>query len=350
MQSTTVQMDRLTRQFAQTVCATLKDMIEIDFSVQAPTFSNEPFSGASGTIAFIPFGGTIQGNCILAFSSNVAKRMIEIYQKRSGNGESGDWRIQFEDLISEVLNVSVGRLMPFLEREIEAVSYMPPILISGHATFPKVASNRVAINGEPGDILCVLSLNMVSLKIAQTLKSLSDDLVKKTKMMFIDSLTGLKNRRYFDEVFTRLVDSARAMGSQMSILLIDIDNFKTFNDVLGHQTGDSVLAMAGRSISAGIREMDVACRYGGDEIVVILPDTPVQSALSVAEQVRQVLSSDGKKLQARIAAMPEITLSFGITQMNPNDSADRFFSRADTALYTAKKNGRNRIEIFLGDS
>jgi diguanylate cyclase (GGDEF)-like protein len=346
MQSNIEQMEQLTRRFAQTVCATLMDMVGIGFTIQEETFNREPFSRGSGTIAFIPFGGTIQGNCMLAFSTRVTRLLIAMYLKRSGTGEPDDWRIQFEELISEVLNVSVGRLMPYLEQEIEAVSYMPPILISGSVSFPRVASNRVAITGEPGDITCVLALNMANLRIAQTLKSLSDDLVKKTKMVFIDSLTGLKNRRYFDEVFSKLVKSSRSLGSRMSLLLIDIDNFKTFNDIHGHQTGDSVLSMTARAIIEGIREMDVACRYGGDEIVVILPDTPAGGARNIAERIQRALTSENAKLQDRIEALPDVTISIGIAQMNIDDSAEHFFRRADTALSAAKKNGRNCIEVF----
>ena len=349
MKSSDGQIFRLTMQFAQAVCSTLRDMIGIEYTVQEHTLNNEPFSAAEGTISFVYFGGTVQGNCIIATSSTVAQRLMAVFQKKNGLDWSSENAAGVEDLINEVLNISVGQLMPFLEKEIEAVTYMSPIVLSGRVVFPRIASNRIEINGEEGPMVCVVSLNMVSQKITRTLQTLSDALVKKTELVFIDSLTGLKNRRYFDEVFPPLVDSGRKTGSIISLLLIDIDNFKSMNDLFGHQTGDLVLSMTAQSIGGSIREMDMACRYGGDEIVVILPDTVLPNARRVAKRIQYAINQNSLNLRKRITVLPEITISIGITQMHPRDSSDHFFSRADSALYSAKRNGRNRIETSPPD-
>lgn len=342
MRSSSEQIHRLTLQFSQTVCATLRDMLDIEYIAQESTLSDEPFSTAEGMIAFVHFGGTIQGECILALSSDVVQQLLMILKHKIGDAISAEGCIG--DLINEVLNASVGRLMPFLEKEFEAVTYMSPIIISGHAVFPKVASNTIAITGEPGVIKCVVALNRVSQKINQTLQSLSEALVQKTELVYIDSLTRLKNRRFLDEVFVHLVDSAHKTGAALSILLIDIDNFKSINDLLGHQTGDTIIKTTAQSIQESIRELDIACRYGGDEIVVILPDTKLCHARMVAQRIQKTLCRNCLTLKESAPVLPDITLSIGITQVCSGDTIEQLFRRADSALYTAKRNGRNRIE------
>ncbi len=346
MQIDNEKISRLTIQFARSVCTTLKDMMGLGYSILENTLHNEPFSSAKGIIAFVYFSGAIQGNCILNIPSDVYRRLTIIFQDKAGLQKVDGETHGMEDVIGEMLNISVGLLMPSLEKEIEAVTCMSPVIISGKTIFPKIASNSIKIDGDAGPLTCVVSLNMIRQKITQTLQSLAEALAKKSEQVYIDSLTGLKNRRYFDEVFPQLVDSCLKTEASMSILIIDLDNFKSINDLLGHQIGDQVLSIVAQSIAGSIREMDIACRYGGDEIVVILPDAILKNAVGVAERIRNSLNRNSIKLKEQINILTEPTISIGVAQAQPGDSCDQFFKKADAALYYAKRKGRNCIETL----
>ncbi len=159
----------------------------------------------------------------------------------------------------------------------------------------------------------------------------------------IDGLTGLWNRAHFNRRLQEQIAAARRTGGRMALALCDLDNFKSVNDTFGHPAGDSVLQRFGTLLAEMVRESDIACRFGGEEFVVILPGATAEQAASVMERIR-----------AGIAAMrwkrhPErsITASFGIACADAATgwSAERCLTEADQALYLAKSNGRNRIEI-----
>lgn len=163
----------------------------------------------------------------------------------------------------------------------------------------------------------------------------------------IDALTGLWNRRYLDEHLSAEVYSVERHKSSLSLLMIDIDHFKTINDTYGHSFGDTVIQAVAEEINQVLRKSDVACRYGGEEFAIVLKDTESTGAMIIAERLRQRVSqvqlSFGKEKQS-------VTVSIGVVGSNqfktrvlmPNvllDSADR-------ALYSAKNGGRNRISLF----
>lgn len=159
----------------------------------------------------------------------------------------------------------------------------------------------------------------------------------------VDGLTGLHNRRWFDQKLPRLVRRHLVGGSPMSLLVLDVDHFKSFNDRFGHAAGDAVLRAVAGAVIGGLRPTDVAARYGGEELVVVLPETPLSGALVAAERVRQLVSRltvtapDG-------AALPAVTISIGAASLDETGDAAALFQRADAALYRAKSAGRNRVE------
>lgn len=331
------------------VCTTLNEMVDLNYVKVDSSFSNDPFNKAHGIIVVIHFGGTIQGDCFLILPHDTNSALIHCLKDQGACSENDSEQQVIEDLLSEVVNTSVGRLLPQLEREIESVSYMPPIIISGEITFPRVASNSIHINGSAGEMTCVFALNMVNLKITQTLKSISEDLAVKTKQAKTDSLTGLNNRMHFDEVFGMLVTGARNGEMELSIMVLDVDNLKKINDTLGHQVGDTVIVAVADTVIASLRSEDIPCRYGGDEIVVILPNTMLSNTKSVTARIREHLQHKSKKLKKSIGKAPDITMSIGIAQYNDGESASDFFNRADSALYAAKKAGRDRVRFSLPD-
>jgi two-component system cell cycle response regulator len=159
-----------------------------------------------------------------------------------------------------------------------------------------------------------------------------------------DQLTGLHNRRYMRVQLESFVKRSNMGGMPVSILLCDIDHFKKVNDIHGHSAGDDVLREFGRRLSDNIRPMDLACRYGGEEFVVIMPETTSGLAHAAAERIRLIVEESpfviGRGDHLRV------TMSGGVaTVIPPDDVVDALLRRADEALYRAKGNGRNLVEI-----
>jgi diguanylate cyclase (GGDEF)-like protein/PAS domain S-box-containing protein len=155
-----------------------------------------------------------------------------------------------------------------------------------------------------------------------------------------DPLTGLFNRRYLDETLPRELARAGRDDAPLSLVVIDIDHFKRVNDTWGHHVGDAALAALGRLLAARSRASDVACRFGGEEFVMVLPDASLDDAVRCAEVWRHAL---------REVVVPagdtgvRITISAGIAAWRPGESAQQLFARADQALYAAKRDGRDRV-------
>jgi len=153
----------------------------------------------------------------------------------------------------------------------------------------------------------------------------------------LDALTGLHNRRYFHETLAREVARALRYNRQLALIVFDLDDFKEVNDRIGHLAGDSVLAEAAERVRSVVRSADFACRVGGDEFAVILPE----SALADADQLY-------RRIQAAVSSRPisqigTLYLSAGVTQLRPEDDSVSFFQRADEALYRAKEAGKGRV-------
>ena len=160
------------------------------------------------------------------------------------------------------------------------------------------------------------------------------------EMAVTDPLTGLYNRRYMaSHLATLLTQSASQHGTAVAIL--DLDHFKMVNDTHGHPVGDEVLREVGNRIVRNIRGIDMACRFGGEEFVVLMPDTDLESSEVVANRLLQAIG--GKPVATRGAGDLTVTCSIGCTSSSKADSADSLLKRADEALYEAKNGGRNRI-------
>ncbi len=163
------------------------------------------------------------------------------------------------------------------------------------------------------------------------------------EMAITDQLTGLHNRRYMSRHLDTLISSAHKSGKPVAFLIMDIDYFKSVNDTYGHDIGDEVLREFASRISANVRGIDLACRYGGEEFVVVMPDTDVAFACTVAERLRRSVEANPFVI-SRAPGKLNITISIGIAGSEGNsDSADALLHRADQALYRAKREGRNRV-------
>jgi diguanylate cyclase len=158
-----------------------------------------------------------------------------------------------------------------------------------------------------------------------------------------DPLTGLGNRKYFDRSIEIAVQNALANGEPLSLLMFDIDHFKSFNDSYGHLTGDQVLRLVGMSLKQTIKGQDITARYGGEEFAVLLPNTALRQALTVADHIRRAVMAKELKKKSTGEILGRVTISVGVSMLKPGDDTDALIERADACLYAAKRNGRNRV-------
>jgi diguanylate cyclase len=158
-----------------------------------------------------------------------------------------------------------------------------------------------------------------------------------------DPLTGLGNRKYFDRMIKMAVQNAVASNEPLSLLMFDIDHFKSFNDSYGHLTGDQVLRLVGMSLRQTIKGQDITARYGGEEFAVVLPNTALRQALTVADHIRRAVMAKELKKKSTGEILGRVTISVGVSVLKAGDDTDALIERADSCLYAAKRNGRNRV-------
>jgi len=170
---------------------------------------------------------------------------------------------------------------------------------------------------------------------------------KQVQLATTDGMTGLYNHRYFQEALSREISRSRRYGDPVSICYMDIDHFKKFNDTYGHQIGDEVLKLVAATITRSLRDTDIACRYGGEELVAILPGTPLEGAFAAGEKIRKAIEAlkfpvGGKNVR--------ITISGGVSCYPLNaENKQGLIEAADEALYEAKEGGRNQTRVSSAD-
>jgi len=172
---------------------------------------------------------------------------------------------------------------------------------------------------------------------------LRDNVQQSIEMAITDGLTGLYNRRYMESHLGALVEQAASRGKPLTALVLDIDYFKSINDSHGHDAGDDVLREFSTRIKKSIRGIDLACRLGGEEFVIVMPETDMAVATIVAERLRRRIASEPFSV-SHGARMLDVTISIGIATLDTaDDNAATILKRADQALYRAKRDGRNRV-------
>jgi diguanylate cyclase (GGDEF)-like protein/PAS domain S-box-containing protein len=171
-----------------------------------------------------------------------------------------------------------------------------------------------------------------------------EDLEKKATT---DELTGVNNRRYFIELATAEVKRALRFAHPISFALIDIDHFKRINDTWGHAAGDHALMHFARVVRENTREIDILCRFGGDEFVLLLPETDSAAACTILDRLRVILADTPFKFDdVTIPVSVSVGVAFCNGAENSDDSLDAILGRADKALYQAKESGRDRVSVF----
>ena len=162
-----------------------------------------------------------------------------------------------------------------------------------------------------------------------------------------DTLTALRNRRSFNEEINRQFAQRQRQGITFSLVMIDVDHFKKFNDVYGHLAGDLVLRSVARTLTNTLRDMDIVCRYGGEEFAVICPGLTLTQAAAGAARVRAAIEAAEITLKEGIV---RVTVSLGVTEVAEAEIVDGLIKRADDALYAAKHAGRNQVQLHDGNA
>lgn len=213
------------------------------------------------------------------------------------------------------------------------------VSIPMHEVSRKMRHNRLLTLGSA---ILVLGLLLGALAIINQrfMKALREAQGRLVDMAVTDALTGLLNRRAGLERVTEELSRQKRSGAPVACLLMDIDHFKKINDSYGHPAGDEVLSRIGKLLADSTRKHDIACRYGGEEFLVLLPDTGLTAALNTAEKIRTMIAEQTITFNTQKI---NVTSSFGVTTMHLNESIESLIARADHALYQAKHEGRNRV-------
>ncbi len=189
-----------------------------------------------------------------------------------------------------------------------------------------------------------------NLKLQDELNSYSNEVTKlREDLEFVrqeartDALTGLANRKYFDTFINDATRDAVENGTDLSLLIADVDHFKSFNDTYGHQLGDQVLKIVSRVLQENSKGRDLAARYGGKEFCVVLPNTGLDNARILADQMREIVSAKKIVKKRTGEELRQITMSVGVAQFEYGEPVSELINRADEALYRAMQNGRNRV-------
>jgi diguanylate cyclase (GGDEF)-like protein len=204
-------------------------------------------------------------------------------------------------------------------------------------------------NGKNFDEVDLSLLEMIGPQIAVALERAEwQERATQFQLMSItDPLTGLLNRRYLEERLTEELNRSKRYNYSMSCLMIDIDDFKKYNDINGHQAGDLALKITAHSLKAALRSADIACRYGGEEFCILLPQTSVSEAGVIAERMRLKVA-ETEYPHGKSQPMGTVSISIGISTFGRHiDTAESIIAAADRALYNAKHKGKNRIEFYV---
>ncbi|GLQ09536.1 PleD family two-component system response regulator [Devosia yakushimensis] len=231
-------------------------------------------------------------------------------------------------------------------RTLEHTRNLPIILIADEADRPKVV--RALDLGVNDFIMRPVERNELAARVRTQIRrqryatELRHSVHQTMAMAVIDDMTGLYNRRYFERHLSVMLNKAQTQGRDMALMILDVDHFKAVNDTYGHDTGDVVLKEFATRLKRNIRGVDLACRFGGEEFVVLMPDTDFRQAEAIAERVRLSIAERG--FEAGAGRMLPVTVSVGVTlNESLTDTPETLIKRADVALYRAKREGRNRV-------
>ena len=232
-------------------------------------------------------------------------------------------------------------------RSVDRTRHIPILVIADPDSNARLARGlEIGVNDylvRPLDKNEMLARVRTQIKKKRYAERLRDNVQMSIEAAITDALTGLHNRRYMETHLNALVEQAASHGKPIAVLVLDIDFFKAINDTHGHDAGDDVLREFALRIRKSIRNIDLACRYGGEEFVIVMPETDMGVATMVAERLRRAVAGESFPVQQGMKLL-NVTLSIGLaTLSDAGGDAAAILKRADQALYRAKRDGRNRV-------
>lgn len=232
-------------------------------------------------------------------------------------------------------------------RSLERTRFIPVLLMTDQGSENLVVrALDLGVNDyimRPVDPNELIARSLTQIRRKRYNEKLRKDVVQTIELAVTDPLTGLNNRRYLENHFQLLFDRAAARSRALSVCITDIDRFKLINDTYGHDVGDEVLREFANRIRAAVRGADLACRFGGEEFVVVMPDTPAEAAAVIAERLREAIENEPFVVKGSGVSLT-VTASLGIASNEGMVAGpDVMLKNADRALYDAKNTGRNRV-------
>ncbi|MGM0443156.1 MAG: GGDEF domain-containing protein [Fibrobacterota bacterium] len=317
--------------FAQKMIDNFRELLGVEFHRRdgLPAEGSTLFEGFN---VYISFTGTAQGSYILNITRDGAFSIVADVLDEADLTVSD---VVTSGVIDEILNTSVGQAIEDLKKSYGFLTFNPPVINYGLTRVAVFDYATTVLTGEYGDVICHFSISPVSLDITEKLINTMNKLRDTEKLANIDSLTGLKNRLFFDD-YVKHFNMHRALP--FAIAMIDLDDFKSINDGYGHRAGDEALKHLARILEDSTRDSDLPIRYGGDEFFLIMENTPEEGAAIVLQRVCR-----------KLAAVPvcagvnefHISVSVGIATLRSTDRAfSALFERSDGQLYRAKEQGK----------
>ena len=258
-------------------------------------------------------------------------------------GAEGNWDLF---IVSLGLKEYDGLRLCSQVRSLERTRHLPLLMIADIEDRAKVLRGLdLGVNDyltrpiDRNELIARVRTQLLRKRYADALRS---NLQASIELAVVDQLTGLNNRRYLESHLAALLDNSAKRGNPVSFMILDIDHFKTVNDTWGHNAGDEVLKGFAQRCKRVVRQIDLLCRFGGEEFVVVMPDTPIATASIIAERLRASIQSEGFSIGEGQQAIP-VTVSIGIAETGGSADPDQLFRRADRALYRSKSSGRNRV-------
>jgi diguanylate cyclase len=335
--------------------------------------------------------GDIQGDMDVEYATTVADRAIQLMSQQSVPATPGNFSVWFDyamgtsPALRKTIDILIGNKRKFdasINHELY-VTYVNPqsdsadtgdfpeqlrgvITSAKHFLTTAIADNRTQIaalgevssefqaSSDPRPIIeklmaelsrattraSALETNFAT--TSQELDSIRNSLKEAEQRSNTDALTGLANRRSLDEFLRSAQIMAMEKGEPLSVLMIDIDHFKKFNDSYGHQIGDQVLRLVAKVLQDNVRDQDLAARYGGEELMAVLPGVALDICADIAERIRHRVSEARLTRRTTGQEISSVTVSIGVAQFRMAESAEAMIERCDRGLYQAKRSGRNR--------
>ncbi|MGE0044317.1 MAG: GGDEF domain-containing protein [Hyphomonadaceae bacterium] len=281
-------------------------------------------------LAGLPFTPEVNGELHERFFSNprLANQMVETSEKIARDLNAVVGAMQSVAAKSDAYGKTLETAAIKLERGIEGDRLKEIISSLAAATLDMAAHNR--------------GLSDQLQKSTREIEGLRASLASVRAESLTDGLTGLANRRMFDETLKMRMGEARAHRTELCLMMVDIDFFKRFNDTWGHQTGDQILRFLSSALTQHALPDHLVARYGGEEFAVVMPRTGLNAARSIAESLRVAIQSKRLRRRSTNEDLGQVTISIGIARLQPGETSEALLERADSCLYASKRNGRNQ--------